>query len=83
MKTSPFSHQSAATPDRILRPKQVAEMLGVSRTQLWRIENNHKLNFPPKLELSSRCKGWRLSDIEHWLQTQSIHSEPSAPPTQH
>ena len=50
---------------QILRPKDLAERLSISRTTLWRLQK--EADFPQKVGVTERCKGWYLSEIEQWL----------------
>mgnify|MGYP000912330146 CR=1 FL=1 len=50
---------------KILRPKDLAKMLSISKSTLWRLEK--EIDFPSKVGVTERCKGWYLSDIEQWL----------------
>jgi len=50
----------------ILRPRQVAEILSISISTLWRIQKRE--DFPKKITLSPRTVGWRQSDIDLWLK---------------
>ncbi|KJY90369.1 MULTISPECIES: helix-turn-helix transcriptional regulator [Pseudoalteromonas] len=52
--------------DRILRLEEVTQMVGLSRTTLWRMER--KGAFPSRIPLSSRSVGWRSIDIENWMK---------------
>jgi len=52
---------------QILRPKQVVEEYGLSRTTLWRLEK--KEGFPRKIKISSRATGYLRSDLDAWLQS--------------
>ena len=51
----------------ILRPKDVAEYIGISRGKISRI---HELDptFPPKITISTRRVGWRKESIDAWLK---------------
>ena len=42
------------------------QIIGVSRTSLWRLEKAGKL--PPKIIISERVCGWRQSDVDDWLE---------------
>lgn len=71
VKTPPSSPQpNTAIPDntcdRILRMQEVQDIVGVSRTTLWRMEN--KGDFPRRVPLGASSVGWLKSDIEAWLQ---------------
>ena len=52
----------------ILRPPKAADHIGVSRTTLHRIEKADP-SFPKKIKISARCVGWRLVDLDEWLQS--------------
>jgi prophage regulatory protein len=49
----------------IIRPKDLANMLSLSISTLYKINNEGKL--PPKVKISSNAVGWLRSDIEDWL----------------
>ena len=51
-------------PDRYLRVDKVLELTGFSRSTLYRKVSEG--TFPRQVQLSSRCIGWRLSDVERW-----------------
>lgn len=51
---------------KIIRSKQLCEILSVSRTTLWRMENEGQL--PARIQISKRSVGWLDSDIEDWLE---------------
>ena len=51
----------------ILSTAQVADMLGVSRRTLDRLEERGEL--PGKVQLSPRRVGWRKTAIQAWLSS--------------
>jgi len=51
---------------KILRVKDLIDMLGVSRSTLWRMEKNGLL--PPRRKISTRAVGWLLADIESFIK---------------
>lgn len=51
--------------DRILRAKQVCEILSIGRTHLY--EQVKSGTFPIPVQLGERAVGWRLSDINAWI----------------
>lgn len=56
--------------DRIVRITEVCELTGLSRTTIWRRINDG--SFPPSIPLGpegTRAKGWRLSNIQAWIDT--------------
>ncbi len=56
--------------DRILRPKEVQEITGLSRTTLWRMEN--KSDFPRRVSLGVGSVGWRESEVRQWLANRKV-----------
>jgi prophage regulatory protein len=52
-------------PDRILRPRQLADRVGLSLATLWRLRRRGDL--PEPIRLSPGCVGWRTSEIDAWL----------------
>jgi len=59
---------------KFIRPAKLAEMLSVSRSTLWRMEQNGEL--PPRRQISKRCVGWIESDILQWLQDLPVAADP-------
>jgi len=50
---------------KVLRPREVVEITGLSKTTIWR-----KVRagiFPAPIELGPNSIGWETSDIEAWL----------------
>ena len=53
----------------IIRPQNLADLLGISLCTLWRWEQNHKL--PKSISLGGgRLKCWRVATINLWLEEQ-------------
>jgi len=52
-------------PNSIIRPSELCDMLCVSKTTLWRWENDGQL--PSRIQIAKRAVGWRYRDIEQWL----------------
>lgn len=50
---------------RIVRPKELAEYLGVTTVTLWRWERNGQL--PVKRRFSAQVMGWLESELEEWF----------------
>ena len=76
-KTEKLSLRPPVYPQRILRPNEVVEMLGVSRTTLWRWERSG--NLPPKLVLGPHSIGWLESDLAEWIAARK-QAEPETEP---
>ena len=55
----------SSNPDKIIRVKEVLGLTGLSRTTLWRLEK--KGQFPARLPLSAGSVGWRLREVEKWI----------------
>lgn len=55
--------------DRLLNPREAANILGVSRWTLKRLADG-----PPCIQISPRRSGYRLSDIRSWLDRRA-HGE--------
>ena len=49
----------------ILRFSALEQMVGLSRTTVWRMERAG--SFPSRLQLSDNAVGWLRSDIEEWI----------------
>ena len=52
-------------PLSIIRPSELAEILSLSLTTLWRMEKDGLL--PDKIQIGTRSVGWLRKDIEEWL----------------
>ena len=59
--------QSNDTQDRILRAHEVKQIVGISRSTIWRLER--KGQFPARLPLGTGSVGWLKSDIESWVNS--------------
>lgn len=56
-----------AAQDRFLRFDAVAHMIGLSRSTIWRMEQEGR--FPKRVQLGSKSVAWRLSDVNSWMAT--------------
>jgi predicted DNA-binding transcriptional regulator AlpA len=52
---------------RILRPKEVVQLVRLSRVTLWKLQRDGK--FPPSRRLSGNAVGWLAEEIEDWIRT--------------
>lgn len=75
---------------QFIRPRQVLEMIGVSRTTLWRMVQAGC--FPPPVRITQRNRGYLREAVEAWmkdraqgspLDTRPVHpfTVPGAAPT--
>ncbi len=58
-------------PDRLLRVKEVCELLGCSSMQLWRLRNDkdyERLNFPKPVGYDRNLR-WNESEVRAWIST--------------
>ena len=53
----------------ILRFPEVKTSTGLSRSTIWRLEQEG--SFPKRVQLSSNAVGWKSSDISQWLQSRA------------
>jgi prophage regulatory protein len=60
--------------DRIIRRKEVEHLTGFKRSTLYRYMALNK--FPRSISLGGgRMVGWRLSDIQQWIEEQSANTD--------
>lgn len=55
-----------AQPDRLIRIKAVCELSGLGKTSVYSIPD-----FPKRVVLSRRAVGWRLSEVQAWIESRS------------
>ncbi len=56
-----------SSSERIIRCKDVIEKTGLSRSTIWRMEKEK--TFPARISLGKGSVGWRLSEVETWINT--------------
>lgn len=54
---------------KILRRKDVESMIGLSRSTIYKLISQG--TFPKAIRLGPRAVGWRLSDIEIWIESRA------------
>ena len=64
---STSSQQENNPQDKILRAQEVQQIVGLSRSTIWRLER--KGSFPARVSLGVSSIGWLKSDIETWVKT--------------
>ena len=75
---------------QFIRPRRVVEMLGVSRTTLWRMVRDG--TFPPPVRVTEGTRGYLLETVEDWMRARAegrewrgsegpgrTHSKPAPP----
>ena len=55
--------------DRIIRPRNMPQETGLSRTSIWRLENDPASGFPRRIRLSAGAVGYRRDQVEAWLES--------------
>jgi prophage regulatory protein len=63
----PVSPPVTFASPRLLRPKDVIRMVGLSRVGIWRLERDGK--FPSRRRISSNAVAWLTEDVENWIRT--------------
>ncbi|MBC3862174.1 AlpA family phage regulatory protein [Undibacterium jejuense] len=63
-----------ATNARLIKVGQVAEILGIGTSTVWKYSKQNA-GFPQPLSISARNTRWRLSDVEKFVDAKadSIH----------
>jgi prophage regulatory protein len=56
---------TAPADDRLITDKEVAHLLGASRSWVWVLTREGKL--PAPIKLSQRCTRWRLVEVREWM----------------
>ena len=59
-------------PIAIYRLPAVLEATGLSKATIYRLLAREE--FPPRVKLSPRCVGWRVADVEAWLEARAAES---------
>jgi|GEM_PF-2923230 len=64
---SPAGSEKPMFKDRIIRPKELSQITGLSLTTIWRLDRDEP-SFPKKIRLSKGCTGYHLSTVYEWLE---------------
>lgn len=54
---------------KIIRKKELFNLIGLSDTTVWRLERKGK--FPKRLRLGAKSVGWRYTDVLSWIEKKS------------
>jgi prophage regulatory protein len=65
------------TNERIMRRPEVEARTGLSRSTIYAWM--HEGRFPKPIALGDRMKGWRASEIDHWINARSRGAQSLAP----
>jgi prophage regulatory protein len=52
--------------DRLIRRRQMLELIVVSHSTQWRLEKAGR--FPARVKLGPGSVGWHLAEVEEWVQ---------------
>ncbi len=55
----------SAVQDKFIRFGSLAEMVGLSRTTIYRLEQQGQ--FPKRVKLGSNSVAWRMSEVLNWM----------------
>ena len=55
--------------EKILKLKQVIEIVGISRSTLYGMVQSG--DFPKQLKLSTRSSGWLQSEVKNWIESRA------------
>lgn len=56
---------SAVLQEKFIRFGSLAEMVGLSRTTIYRLEQQGQ--FPKRVKLGSNSVAWRMSEVLNWM----------------
>jgi prophage regulatory protein len=54
--------------ERLLRFREVAARVGLSRTTIYKLMGARK--FPRPLKLSAQCVAWKETELDAWIEAQ-------------
>lgn len=60
-----MAQHTTQVEDRLITDKEVAHLLGASRSWPWKLAQDGRL--PAPIRLTERCTRWRLSEIRAWM----------------
>ena len=53
--------------DRLIRLPEVIQLIGIGKSTVWLWVSQKR--FPEPIRLSSRTTVWKLSEINHWIES--------------
>lgn len=72
-RKSPPRHINSTDRSNIARPRDLPSLTGLSRTTIWRLERAG--DFVKKIRLSAGAVGYRISEIQNWLDSRQTVAE--------
>ena len=64
-----IEYARALSNQTLVRPREAAAMLGISRKHLYALAN--RPDFPERVRISDRVVAWRVCDLENWIANAS------------
>ncbi len=55
---------------KLLTQKQVVDLVGLSRTTIWRLERSGQ--FPRRRQVSTKAVRWNLAEILDWMNSRPL-----------
>jgi len=55
---------------KLLTQKQVTDLIGLSRTTIWRLERAG--HFPRRLQVSTKAVRWNQAEIFDWIESRPL-----------
>ena len=52
---------------RIIKIEEVQHLTGLSKSSIRRLQDSN--DFPKRIQVTEKCVGWLLEDIEEWINT--------------
>lgn len=71
MKADTHAAENQKATPKLLRPRQVAEALGVSLATLWRIQKRDA-NFPRAFRISAQALAFESTEIADWVESRRV-----------
>jgi predicted DNA-binding transcriptional regulator AlpA len=66
-----LNNARALSDQTLIRPRDVAAMLGISRKHLYALAEQP--DFPKRIYISDRVVAWRVRDLEEWIAARPSH----------
>jgi predicted DNA-binding transcriptional regulator AlpA len=68
-----FHNARALSDHALIRPRDAAAMLSISRKHLYALAN--RPDFPERVRISDRVVAWRVCDLENWIANASDNKQ--------